>query len=63
VAQSARRQHQDVDAVTGAVAGIGEASRQSLEAVARSTLAADNLRSHALELERAVAVFNVQQEV
>ena len=63
VAQSARRQHQDVAAVTGAVAGIGEASRQSLEAVARSTLAADNLRSHALELERAVAVFNVQQEV
>jgi len=61
VAQSARRQHQDVDAVTGAVAGIGEASRQSLEAVARSTTAAENLRSHAEELERAVAAFNVQQ--
>ncbi len=34
-------------------------SRQSLQAVARSTMAADNLRSHAQELERATAAFHV----
>jgi methyl-accepting chemotaxis protein len=46
--------------VSSAVAGIAQAGQNSLDAVARSSGAAENLRRHASELERALAAFKVE---
>jgi methyl-accepting chemotaxis protein len=59
VAASARSQSSDVGAVKGAVDHIGEATERSLAAVHRSSEASAALRSHAGELEAAVAAFNL----
>ena len=59
VAASARSQSSDVGAVKGAVEHIGEATERSLAAVTRSSEASAALRSHARDLEAAVAAFNL----
>jgi len=58
--QHRRRQHANLDMVSSAVAGIAQAGQNSLDAVARSSGAAENLRRHASELERALAAFKVE---
>jgi methyl-accepting chemotaxis protein len=59
VAASARHQSADVGAVKGAVDHIGESTDRSLAAVTRSSEASAALRSHARELDAAMAAFQV----